>query len=256
MRCSQISSARNCLLCGLNFDTDTLSSASAILFVHADDCGVLHSDEDFALQETLERRPDLEFEVDRVVAHDTARVMPFVWVSGGELEDLTSILEADPSVETVELLSEDDSGRFYRLEWADEARIIGYMVIEHDATVQRAIAANGEWTLRVLFPERSGVSATDDFATEHGLSLDLERLYGVSNLRRIQFGLTENQHETLVESFEHGYHVVPRQTTTGELAETLDISHQALSECLRRATGNLIENALMVDEDEAQSNGE
>lgn len=66
--------------------------------------------EDFALRETLERRPDLEFEVDRVVAHDTAHVMPFVWVSSEELEDLTSILEADPSVETVNLLSEDDSG--------------------------------------------------------------------------------------------------------------------------------------------------
>ena len=47
--------------------------------------------EQFALQETLDRRPDLEFEVDRVVAHATARVMPFVWVSGqdDELEGLT-----------------------------------------------------------------------------------------------------------------------------------------------------------------------
>lgn len=212
--------------------------------------------EDFALRETLERRPDLEFEVDRVVAHDTARVIPFVWVSSGELENLTSILDTDPSVETVDLLSEDDSGRFYRLEWADEARIIGYMVIEHDATVQRAIAANGEWTLRVLFPERNGISATDDFANEYGLSLDLERLYGVDDLHRIQFDLTENQHNTLVESCEQGYYEIPREIDQVELATTLDISHQALSERLRRGTGNLIENALVVDEDKARSNQE
>jgi predicted DNA binding protein len=211
--------------------------------------------EDFALQETLERRPELEFEVDRIVAHDTAHVTPFVWVSGGELENLTSILEADSSVETVDLLSTDDSGRFYRLEWADKAYIIGYMVIEHDATVQRAIAANGKWTLRVLFPDQSDISTTDDFATEHGLSLTLERLYGINDLRRVQFDLTESQHATLVESFEQGYYEIPRGIDQSEFADALGISHQALSERLRRAMGNLIENALIVDEDEAQSNG-
>ncbi|WP_345412394.1 bacterio-opsin activator domain-containing protein, partial [Haladaptatus pallidirubidus] len=118
--------------------------------------------EQFALRETLSRRPHLEFEIDRVVAHDTTRVMPFVWVSGEGLKDLTAILDADPSVKQVELLTETDEERFYRLEWADEARIIGRMVIECGATVQRAIAATDEWTLRVLFPERSDVSAIHD----------------------------------------------------------------------------------------------
>jgi predicted DNA binding protein len=210
--------------------------------------------EQFALRETLDRRPDLRFEVDRVVAHATARVMPFVWVSGedDELEGLTSLLDDDPSVETVDLLTEDENGRFYRLEWADKARLIGYMVIEHDATVQRAIAANGQWTLRVLFPDRSDVSATNDFAREHGLSLTLERLHGVDEYHRVQFGLTDRQHKTLVESYEQGYYEVPRESDMNALADTLDISHQALSERLRRATGNLIKNALVVDEDQPQ----
>lgn len=210
--------------------------------------------EQFALQETLDRRPDLTFEVDRVVAHATARVMPFVWVSGedDELEGLTGILDDDPSVETVDLLTEDESGRLYRLEWADKARLIGHMVIEHDATVQRASAANRQWHFRVLFPDRSGVSATNDFANEHGLSLTLERLHGVDDLHRVQFGLTDSQHKTLVESYEQGYYEIPRESNLAALADTLDISHQALSERLRRATGNLIENALVIDEDEPQ----
>jgi predicted DNA binding protein len=208
----------------------------------------------FALRETLDCRPDLRFELDRVVAHATARVTPFVWVSGedGELEELTAILDDDPSVEMVELLTEDESGRFYRLDWADEAQLIGYMLIEHDATVQRAIAANGQWTFRVLFPDRSGVSATHDFANEHGLSLTLERLHGVDDIQRVQFGLTDSQHTTLVESYEQGYYEVPREVDMNALADILDVSHQALSERLRRATRNLIENTLVVDEDEPQ----
>lgn len=210
--------------------------------------------EQFALRETLDRHPDLTFEVDRVVAHATARVMPFVWVSGedDELERLSKILDDDPSVETIELLTEDESGRFYRLEWADEAQLIGHIVIEHDATVQRAIAANDQWNFRVLFPDRSSVSATNNFANEHGLSFTLERLHGVDQYHRVQFGLTDRQHKTLVESYEQGYYDIPREIELNALAGSLDISHQALSERLRRATGNLIENALVVDEDESQ----
>lgn len=120
------------------------------------------------------------------------------------------------------------------------------MVIEHDATVQRATAVNGQWNFRVLFPDRSGISATND----HGLSFILERLHGVDEYHRVQFDLTNTQHETLVEGYEQGYYEIPREIDAAALAESLDISHQALSERLRRATGNLIENALVVDEDE------
>ncbi|WP_227380508.1 bacterio-opsin activator domain-containing protein [Haladaptatus halobius] len=205
--------------------------------------------EQFALRETLSRRPHLKFEIDRVVAHDTARVMPFVWVLGEGLEDLTAILDADPSVKQVELLTETDEERFYRLEWADEARIIGHMVIECGATVQRAIAAADEWTLRVLFPERSGVSAIHDFARKHGLDLDVDRLYNVDTARRVRFGLTESQHDTIVEAYKRGYYTIPRETDAVELAAELDISHQAVGERLRRATANIIENTLLVDKD-------
>lgn len=202
---------------------------------------------EFALRETLEQCPDLTFEVDRVVAHDAEHVLPFVWVSDEEIEELTSILEGDPSVERVELLTEVDDERFYRLEWASEARVIGHMVIEHDAIVQRATATDGIWTMRVLFSDRSDVSATYEFAQSHGLTLTLEQLYGVDDTRQVRFGLTDSQHETLVEGYERGYYDVPREVDQSDLADALDISHQALSERLRRGAKSLIENALIID---------
>jgi predicted DNA binding protein len=208
--------------------------------------------EQFALRETLERRPDLVCEVERVVAHDTTHIIPFIWVSGGELDGLTQILDADPSVNDIELLSETDDERLYRLSWADEARVIGHMVSECEATVHQATAADGQWTLRVLFPDRSAISDVDEFASEYGLSLDLRQLYEVDSAERARFGLTERQQEALVESYEHGYYEVPRDLDASALAETLDISHQALSERLRRATGNLIENTLLVDKNEEE----
>lgn len=40
--------------------------------------------EEFALRETFEALPDVEFEVERVVAHDESRVMPILWVAGAD----------------------------------------------------------------------------------------------------------------------------------------------------------------------------
>ena len=205
--------------------------------------------EGFALYETLERLPDLEVEVDRVVAHGTTHVMPFVWVSGDGFEEATSVFEADPSVEDVELLTELDEERFYRMSWTDRTQIVGHMLVERDATVQRAIASEGRWRLRVLFPDRDDLSATNDYAKENEFTLDLTRVYDVDAIRRVRYDLTDAQHEALIAAFEHGYFEIPRQMDQTELAEELDISHQALSERLRRGNHDLIKNALLVDEE-------
>ena len=63
--------------------------------------------EEFALYETLERRPEVVVEVDRVVAHATTHVVPFARATQGGFEELTEILEADSSVDEVELLAFD-----------------------------------------------------------------------------------------------------------------------------------------------------
>ena len=206
--------------------------------------------EEFALYETLERLPNLDIEIDRVVAHETTHVMPFVWVSGDGFEDASAVFEADPSVGDIELLAAFADERFYRMSWTDRSQIIGYMLAEQDATVQRASASEGRWHLRVLFPERDDLSATHTYAEENGFTLDLTRIYDVDSVRRVRYELTDAQHEALTEAFEHGYFEIPRNIDLTELAELLDISHQALSERLRRANHDLIRNALLVDEDE------
>lgn len=206
--------------------------------------------EEFALDETLERRPELTFNIDRVVAHNTTQVVPFVRVKHGELEGLTEILEADTSVEEAELFGETDEERFYRLVWDDTAQVVGYMVNGHGATVQEATATDGEWHLRVLFPERSGLSATNEYANESEFTLDVKRIYGVDGVEQARYNLTEQQHDTLTQAIEKGYYDIPRGTDAQELADDLDISHQALSERVRRAHKSLIRSTLAVDEDE------
>lgn len=162
------------------------------------------------------------------------------------------MLEADPSVADIDILADFDDERFYRMAWTDHTQIIGHMLVEQNATIQRATASEGRWHFRVLFPERSGLSAAYDYAEEHGFSLDIARVYDVDAVRRVRFELTDSQHEALTEAFERGYYTVPRNINQSELAAELDVSHQAISERLRRATHDLIKNALLVDEDESE----
>ncbi|WP_241430399.1 helix-turn-helix domain-containing protein [Halococcus salifodinae] len=204
---------------------------------------------EFALRETLERRPNMVFEVDRVVANATDSVVPYVTATQGEFEGLTSLLETDETVEEVELLADTEEECLYRMEWTQEARIVGYMVVEQGATVENATAKNGQWYLRVLFPERKGLQAVDEYARESGYSLNLTQIYGIDAREQARFELTDEQRDALVMAVENGYYQVPRDVSQEDLADELDISHQALSERLRRATENMAKNALRIEED-------
>ncbi|WP_231188314.1 bacterio-opsin activator domain-containing protein [Haladaptatus sp. DYF46] len=200
--------------------------------------------EEFALSETLERLPEMVFTIDRVVAHDTEHVLPFVWASNGDFETLTEVLEDDPSVGNVELLTKLEDERLYRMEWVYKTQIIAYMLLEQDATVQRATAHGNQWTLRVLFPEQNKISAVSQFAKEHGFSLDVARIYDADSAQRVRFDLTDGQQKALALGVEHGYYDVPRVIDQSELAEKLGVSHQALSERLRRGTKGILKEVL------------
>ena len=207
--------------------------------------------EEFALYETLERRPEIVVEVDRVVAHATTHVVPFARATQGEFEGLTEVLEVDSSVDEIELLAELEGERFYRMVWTDRAQVIGYMIHGQGATLQEATASNGEWHLRVFFPDRSALSATNDYACESGVTLDVTQIYGVGDLEASKYDLTSQQYDTLTTGVERGYFDIPRETNTEELADELGISHQALSERFRRATKSLVESTLLVEDDES-----
>ncbi|PSP50724.1 hypothetical protein BRC67_09015 [Halobacteriales archaeon QH_3_68_24] len=56
--------------------------------------------------------------------------------------------------------------------------------------------------------------------------------------------LTDTQFATLETALESGYYRVPREQTIEELATELDVSHQALSERLRRGHRTLVETVL------------
>ncbi|MGQ3413324.1 helix-turn-helix domain-containing protein [Natrinema sp. LN54] len=213
---------------------------------------------EFALRHTLEATDNLDVEIERVVAYDPEHVMPYVWFSGTEptLETVDDALADDPSIEAAERLTDLGDESLYRMNWVDDVTVILHLLTEERATVLDAHVEGKQWRFRVLFPEREALSRTYDFATKEGLSVEIRKIHRLEENRHGRFGLTDAQYETLVAALERGYYEIPRGMDMDGLSDELGISHQALSERLRRAHRTLVEEVVDIGESDARDERE
>ncbi|ELY51160.1 helix-turn-helix domain-containing protein [Natronolimnohabitans innermongolicus] len=195
---------------------------------------------EFALAETFDRLPELEVRVESVVAEGPARTVPLVWFTHADHDAIEVALEADPTVADYQRLLENTDEEmewFYRLEYDEDVSSVCQAVYANGGTLLDAQVADDQWTLRLLFPEREelsdAVSAIEDSSTR----VDVRRMVEAGQDEGLETtaALTDPQQEAIAEAYRQGYYDVPREISLEELASELDISHQALSERLRRA---------------------
>lgn len=201
---------------------------------------------EFALDHSLEALPDLMFEVERIVSTGDEVVMPLLWIRGASREAVEETLEADPTVDNVTLVGDFDDEWLFQMEWVGHVDLIVQMLTNSEATILDAVGREDRWKLRVLYPRRSLFSMTHDFCDEHGLNFEVASIRDLDSEPAGRYGLTTQQYEVLATAASHGYFEVPRAVTLEELAEEFDVSHQAVSERLRRAVNALVEDTLFV----------
>lgn len=200
--------------------------------------------EQFALAQTFEAVPALHVEIERFAAQETDSTIPFVWVTTEDFDAFERALEEDPSVDDFSSLADCGEERFYRMDWVDDVDLVVHLMLEEDSAISSA-STNGEsWELQVMCPEHQSVSTVYEFCKENGLSLTVDAIYELDGNEGSKHGLTESQHVSLTKAKELGYYDVPRRISLSELSDELDISHQALSERLRRGHANLIDRTL------------
>lgn len=207
--------------------------------------GYIPADE-FALEETLTTLQGVEFECERVITSGDEAVMPLLWVRGADENAVEQALENDPTVENVDLLSSFGDEQLYRMNWIKRVQLVLQILTNSEATIMDAHGTNEQWYLRVLYPTRDALSQTTEFGEEHGLTFTIETIRQMDGEPEGRYGLTSAQHEALAQAVESGYYEVPRENNLEEIAADLDISHQALSERMRRATQALIEDTILV----------
>lgn len=201
---------------------------------------------EFALAETLSTLSDVAFEVERIVASGEDAVMPLLWMRGADHDTVTSMFEDDPSVRGAELLSTFEDEHLYRMEWISEIDLIVQVLTSPETTIMEAVSEDDRWSLRVLYPTRDGVTETVEYCEANGLTFNIESIHEMEGEPSGRYGLSEIQYRTLTAAAEAGYYHVPREITMEELAAECDVSHQALSERLRRAVDTLVAHTVLV----------
>ena len=101
------------------------------------------------------------------------------------------------------------------------------------------------WDFRLLFPDRTAVSAFAHRCTGDGMEPTVRAISdaGGSHVGPA-YDLTTVQAETLRAAVECGYFDVPRRATLETLADGLDVSKQAVSERLRRGLRSLLSDTV------------
>ncbi len=199
----------------------------------------------FPASETLfagavEREPSIEMEVERVVQ---ATGLP-IRVRGAPKRGVEAALDATAGVEGYDLISEDTQEWLYSVRFEGSRPKELARIVETGGTVLSAALSEGTWSVRLRYTRHTDVERTVERLGENGLDIDVRSIRSVSEEDIPTVGLTPEQYEALELAVEHGYFEIPRGISLEELSEHLDISHQSLSERLRRAQKGLLHTNL------------
>lgn len=200
--------------------------------------------EDTLLPETFERVPDVRFDLETAIS---ARV-PSFWVTGVDARTIEAAFDADPTVDAFDRLAATDGGLLYDLDIVDpNTRFTD--LIRDDAVLLEAIGADGWWRIKLRVRDRDALTRIHDRIIEREINADLCQVTNVTDAASGLPQLTPEQFEALELALERGYFEIPRRASMEDLADELGISHQALSERLRRAYGTLVGATLQPTSD-------
>ena len=205
--------------------------------------------EDTVLAATFDHTPEATIRFESSVS----RSIPGLWINGVDREAIEAGLDADPTVDAVELLATSDEGFLYDVTFTDDAQATFELLLADGGALLEARATNGWWAVRMRFRDRDDLCETHERLLEHGVNADVRRVTDLTETTAAHSRLTPEQQEALSAAFEQGYFEIPRSISMEELAGELGISHQALSERLRRAYETLVDEELQPSNDQVNS---
>lgn len=202
---------------------------------------------DLVLGQTLEALPSLTLELERQYALDPDRPIAFCWAKCRDYGRLERAFDEDGTVDAYERLTRADEWALYRIRRSDSGVVPAYRQwVSIGGELLGCRGTDGRWEIEMRFPDREAFTRYHEFLERQNVEFALHRLSASDRTGRIEppETLTESQREALVIAHEHGFFEVPRETTLDSIADSLEISNQAVSERLRRGQARLIEEHL------------
>lgn len=200
---------------------------------------------ELALAETFSAEPEATFRTVGLVAGGQSDIIPFLWADHDDLDRLTAVIERDGSVAAVEQITTAHDSCLLRTEWNTQLREFASTLAAADASIIEASGYDGTWHTQLFLPNHDTASKAREFLQGADFDLSVSEVTCLSDpSAHGGFGITECQYRTVVRAYDAGYYDVPRTVSQAELASEFPVSHQALSERLRRAHRTVITNAL------------
>jgi predicted DNA binding protein len=199
----------------------------------------------FALTDTFDRLPDTTFESVGVVAHGSQGTMPYLWAFTSELTRLDDALRSDDTTDQILRLSRGNESALYRITWCPKIQKLIQVCVGNDGSLIEAKGTAEQWELRFLFPDQAAVSSAYKKWCNRGIDPTIHRVKDTTRL--VDHGwvnVSKSQHRALLKAYQTDYYDIPREITLENLANQFGVSHQALSERLRRGHRNLIKATL------------
>jgi HTH DNA binding domain len=180
-----------------------------------------------------------------VLAGDSPRTA-FLWIESLNREQVDHAFTADESITAFQFILASDTELLYQIEWDVRIEPLIQSIVEKQGTVLTAAGKNGYWTFRIFFEEHHDISDYFADCDDSGISPEITSLKEFPQSHQRLQGLTDEQYETLRRAYQQGYYSIPRTMNTSELAAEFGVSHQAISERLRRGHRQLVEQMLIA----------
>ena len=210
-----------------------------------------------ALQTAFESASDVTITVEQRTKTDDGALDLTAWAASEDIGAFEDGLDDDDTVARWLPIGWTDRRKLYRIRLTEEvSKLMDY----NDWADGRMVWVSSErtdrsWVVNAFVGDRSVLQTVAAECEDAEVGFDLVRASEVDELNTRQFALTQTQAETLLRAFDRGLYSVPREVTLEELADPLDVSHQALSERLRRGVGSLIETTIAHRGDHGTSVG-
>ncbi|XVH32068.1 helix-turn-helix domain-containing protein [Haloferacaceae archaeon DSL9] len=199
----------------------------------------------FLLGDAVESDPHLRAELDRAVPLCRAMV-PVLRVERDDRSRFEQFIDTDPSISTFEFVAQTKSELLYRVEWMGAAERLAVGLTRSHATPLESRLRSRRWRFVLWFSNPEHASSFQRYCRDYEIPLRVSRVT-TDDPRSTGDRLTEKQRVAMQVAYDRGYFACPRETDLRSIGRELDISSQAVSQRLRRATARLIEQTVARD---------
>ncbi len=203
---------------------------------------------DIALTETVAHDETAVLRPVREAGTDPESERYLFSVTSDDFDRLEAGLRADPTVAGFERVIQLADEAVYAFTYSDRAILFSTEIGRSNGVILEIENDGTTWLLSTWFPDRETAGRLWEFALEHGVSIQLDRINEHGSILPNSYGLTGPQREAILVALEAGYFEEPRAATLGDVAGALDISEPAASGLLRRGLERLVRATIAEDD--------